>query len=165
MTTEKKERGKLKKGWITAGIIFTIVLISASVPVWYEYEKPVHETQLPEEALHFIKTAYPGTGIAFSKLEFEDYALSYEVILSNGAKLSFRKNGEWTEIKCRKFGIPETVLPEEAISRLKESGISGRITEAKKEGRDFEIEIERESGESMEITFDSKNFTLKDMDF
>ena len=60
-------------------------------------EKEISSGKLPAAAKEFINQYWPSTGIVSSRQERKDY----EVILADGTRLNFDKEGSWFEVEAR----------------------------------------------------------------
>ncbi len=64
-------------------------------------DKAITFNQLPNKAQTFIKKHFANHKVAFVKMDKKILNSDYDVILANGNKLEFDKNGEWTDLDCR----------------------------------------------------------------
>ena len=103
---------KLKRStWAKIIIGAIVVLLLGLSPLYAEYEKPIGENDLPVNALTFLQEHFPNDKVAFAKVDNDYFCRSYEVILSSGAKVGFRRNGEWASVETKyKHTIPRGIV-------------------------------------------------------
>lgn len=84
-------------------------------------DRAVTLDQLPQRAQQFIRQHFAGEQVAFAKRE-RDFLeeTRYEVVFTGGAKVEFRRNGDWNEVDCRYAAVPEAVLPEMLRGKIEE---------------------------------------------
>ena len=114
---------------------------------------------LPETVLAFISEHFQDEKIAFAKEDRDLFKLTYEVVLTDGTKLEFRRNGDWKEIKRHRVSIPEGIVPEEAAAKVNELYPNSVITKAEYDDNDLELELDN----GLELKFD-KSFNLTGLD-
>lgn len=143
----------MKKFIILLACIFSFQLVMA------DNDKPVTIEQLPAKAQNFIKQNFPDSKVAFAKKEKEWRDISYDVVFINGNKLEFDKNGEWTELKCKRTGVPEKAVPVQIVKFVKENYPDAQILKVEKDRYEYEVKLSN----FWEVTFDLK-FNVIDLD-
>ncbi len=76
----------------------------------------IQADQLPAKSQKIIEKCFEGKMIESCKLEKRASLTQYEVVFVNGDKLQFAKNGNCTEVKCKKHAVPDMLVP----SRIRE---------------------------------------------
>ena len=109
--------------------------------------------------MSFIAEHFQDEKIAFAKEDRDLLKMSYEIVLTDGTKLEFRRNGEWKEINRHRNSIPDGIIPQAAADKVNELYPDSFITKA--EYDDGELELELDNG--FELKFD-KNFNLAGLD-
>ena len=79
--------------------------------------------------------------------------MSYEVILTDGTKLEFRRNGEWKEVDRHHDRIPDGIIPQEVIAKILELYPESFVTKAENDSRDLEVELDNR----LELKFDKRH--------
>ena len=137
-------------------IIATIALAAAGTAGYYlanlVYDKAVQLDTLPEKIMTFIDTNFPEEKIAFAKQDRDFLKMTYEVLLTDGTKLEFRRNGEWKEIDRHRAEIPSGIIPAQITAKINELYPDSFITKAERD--DSEVETELDNG--LELKFDSR---------
>lgn len=153
---------KLKRStWAKIIIGAIVVLLLSLSPLYAEYEKPIGENDLPVNALTFLQEHFPNDKVAFAKVDNDYFCRSYEVILSSGAKVGFRRNGEWASVETKyNHTIPPGIVPQQINEYLQTHFPNTVITEISRDRKEYEVELSN----SLELTFDSKSFFLTDYD-
>lgn len=138
-------------------LIIVISLAVAGTAGYYlsnlVHDKAVAPEELPEQALSFLNENFAGAKIAFSKQDRDFLKVSYEVILTDGTKLEFRRGGEWKEIDRHHERIPDGIIPQEVASRILELYPGSFVTKAEKDSRDLEVELDNR----LELKFDKRH--------
>lgn len=97
--------------------------------------------KLPQESQQFIKNYFPSSKIDLIKIEKNIFSTEYEVKLTNNIELKFDGKGNWKKVDCGKRSVPEGLLPTFAKQYVKSNFPNERITEVKREGTRFKIEL------------------------
>lgn len=145
-------------------IILVIISLAAAGTLGYFLSNLVHDKatspeSLPENVLSFITEHFQDEKIAFAKEDRDLLKISYEIVLTDGTKLEFRRNGEWKEINRHRNSIPDGIIPQAAADKVNEQYPDSFITKA--EYDDGELELKLDNG--FELKFD-KNFNLAGLD-
>ena len=145
-------------------IILVIISLAAAGTLGYFLSNLVHDKatspeSLPENVLSFIAEHFQDEKIAFAKEDRDLLKISYEIVLTDGTKLEFRRNGELKEINRHRNSIPDGIIPQAAADKVNELYPDSFITKA--EYDDGELELELDNG--FELKFD-KNFNLAGLD-
>lgn len=144
-------------------ILVVISLVAAGALGYYlanlVRDRATSPEALPENVLTFISEHFQDEKIAFAKEDRDLFKLTYEVVLTDGTKLEFRRNGDWKEIKRHRVGIPEGIVPEKAAAKVNELYPNSVITKAEYDDKDLELELDN----GLELKFD-KSFNLTGLD-
>ena len=125
-------------------IILVIISLAAAGTLGYFLSNLVHDKatspeSLPENALSFITEHFQDEKIAFAKEDRDLLKISYEIVLTDGTKLEFRRNGELKEINRHRNSIPDGIIPQAAADKVNELYPDSFIT--KSEYDDGELEL------------------------
>lgn len=134
-------------------------LLVASVSSMASNDKPIKVSQLPQSAQQILKKNFAGKKVALSKMETGVFDKSYDIIFTNGDKVEFDRNGNWTEIKCKTAAVPATLVPPAIIKYVKDNYPSAKILEIEKDRKEYDVKLSNR----MEITF-NKDFLVVDID-
>lgn len=144
-------------------ILVVISLVAAGALGYYlanlVRDRAIGPEALPEKVLTFISEHFQDEKIAFAKEDRDLFKLTYEVVLTDGTKLEFRRNGDWKEIKRHRISIPEGIVPQEAAAKVNELYPNSAITKAEYDDKDLELELDN----GLELKFD-KSFNLTGLD-
>lgn len=144
-------------------ILVVISLVAAGALGYYlanlVRDRATSPEALPEKVFTFISEHFQDEKIAFAKEDRDLFKLTYEVVLTDGTKLEFRRNGDWKEIKRHRVGIPEGIVPEKAAAKVNELYPNSVITKAEYDDNDLELELDN----GLELKFD-KSFNLTGLD-
>lgn len=117
-------------------------------------DKPVNVNQLPAQAQQFLKTYFSGIEISYAKQDTDLFDRDYTVVLTNGDKVEFDRNGVWKEVDCEHHQVPAGIVPA-AISNFISANHKGQpVVEIKKERRRYEVKLQNDL--DMEFSLDGK---------
>ena len=122
-------------------------------------DKPVTVAQLPAKAQTFLKQNFPNEKVAFAKQEKEFLDTSYDVTFVNGDGVEFDKSGEWTDLKCKRNGVPAKAVPAQITKFVNENHAGAKILSLERDRFSYEVKLSN----FWEIKFD-KQFNVIDMD-
>ncbi len=81
---------------------------------------------------------------------------TYEVIFSNGSKIKFDKDGNWTEIDCKSSsGVPSDLVPKEISNYVKKNYKKYKIKKISVDKGKYQINLSN----GLKVNFD-KNFAV-----
>ena len=83
----------------------------------------------------------------------------YDVVFVNGNGVEFDKNGEWTELDCKRSSVPTKAVPAQITKFVKESHPNATILKLERDRYTYEVKLSN----FWEIKFD-KQFNVIDMD-
>lgn len=147
------------KSLVRKALTVIICIFVANVGVMASNDKPITVSQLPQAAQHVLKTEFNGRKVALSKMESGLISKSYDVIFTNGDKIEFDRNGNWTDIECKKSGVPANLVPSQIRQYVKKNYSSQRIVEIEKKRGSYEVKLSK----GVELTF-NKNFKVTHVD-
>ena len=126
----------MKKLLVALLSVFTMQVAHA------DNDKPVTVAQLPTKAQTFLKQNFPNEKVAFAKMEKE-----------------FLENGEWTDLKCKRGGVPAKAVPAQIAKFVSENHDGAKILKLERDRFSYEVKLSN----FWEIKFD-KQFNVIDMD-
>lgn len=99
--------------------IWTLALAAAFLGLQScDDEKPINPNALPDAAEQFILANFPDASVSSVMKEYDDLSYQYDVYLSDGTAITFKKNGEWKDIENRISGVPTSAIPEKINSYI-----------------------------------------------
>lgn len=149
-----------KKIWIiaiAAAATAAIVLFAADS---IESRKPVDFGSMPQQAKDFMFTHYPGETPVLTVKEFEDLHKEYKVSFKDGTKATFDRRGKWTKIESRTREVPAGIVPAEASAYIERNFPGSVVIEIARERNETEMKLDN----GIELTFDSRDWELTDID-
>lgn len=96
-----------------------------------------NQVALPEAAQQFIAQYFAGTTVV--NVELDDFI--YEVLLSNGVELEFNMNGNWREVDCHTFAVPQGIVPANIENFVGTSYPNNFIVKIEINNQRYEIEL------------------------
>lgn len=140
-------------------LLLLVCLFSLQTAVRADDDRPIAVTQLPASAQQFIKKHFSGNQVAFAKMEKDWFSKSYDVTFTNGNKLEFDENGEWTDIDCKYTSVPAAIVPKAIADYVAQNYKDVRILKIDRDTRDYEVKLSNR----LELKFDLQ-FNLLDID-
>jgi hypothetical protein len=119
-------------------------------------EKIVGEKDLPSTSREFLTTHFPNQKVSFVTEEWNEF----EVILTDGTKVSFDKKGVWNDVDCNANAVPQSVinlLPKAVPDYVAANFPNTFIVEVNKENYGYDIDLSND----LEFKFDKSGKILK----
>lgn len=114
-------------------------------------ERPVSFERLPQKAQRFITTHFPSLTFSYAKYDSDISERNYEVVFTDGTKIDFKHNGEWTKVECsRSTALPKALLSENIVNYIEANFKNHTIREVERDRRGWEVGL---SGD-VELIFD-----------
>ncbi len=133
-------------------IFLLAIFASISTTVFADNDKPITIDQLPASAKQFINNYFSNSKVSFAKMETDLFDKSYEVIFTDGNKVEFNKNGEWTDVDCKFTQVPEGIVPQKIKDYIVTNYKDTKIVEIDHDRKDYEIKLSN----GLELKFDLK---------
>ena len=122
-------------------------------------DKPVSLEQLPAAAQSFLKSHFPSQAVTFASEDRGLISKEYEVLLSDGAKVDFDSDGEWTDVECKLSRVPDAIVPKPITEYVAKSFPQVKILKIERDRRGYELSLSN----GLDIDFD-KQFKVVDID-
>ena len=120
-------------------------------------DKVIEVSQLPQAAQVFVKKYFSSKKVVIAKEDAGLFVSSYDVIFSDGSKLEFDNDGNWTEVKCTP--VPANLVPKQIQAKVNELYPGVQVTKIERDGNGYELKLSNRQ----ELEFDTK-FRLTDID-
>lgn len=147
------------KRFLKASIAALFCLFVVSVNAVASNDKPIEVSQLPQTAQQVLKKDFSKMKIALAKMESGIFDTSYDIIFTNGDKVEFDRNGNWTELKCKYSQVPVRLIPAAINSYVKKNYPSTKVLEIERDRNEYDVKLSN----GIEITF-NKKFQVIDID-
>lgn len=144
---------------IKTTLLSLICLFAMQLPATAGDDKPISISQLPAAAQQMIKKHFPNRKVALAKMESGFFSREYNVIFTNGEKIEFDKNGNWTEIDCKHSSVPASLIPVRIANYVKRNYPECHILKIEADDDEYEVKLSNR----IEITF-NKKFQVTDID-
>lgn len=139
-------------------ILFVVVAMLLSIPSLFAEERVINEKALPKNAKAFIAEHFKMDKISIATEERDGFGKDYKVILTSGVKIEFDKNGNWTDVECkRNRAIPAKIVPEKIAKYVKGRFPSNVITQIDRDRRGIEVELNN----GVELKFNNNGDLIK----
>lgn len=104
--------------------------------------KPIEMKQFPAAAQQMIHDNFSGQKVAMSKSGTTMLlAKNYDVVFTNGDKVEFDRNGDWTEIQCNHSSVPTALVPQGIRDYVKRTYAGSTVKEIEKSGSKYEVKL------------------------
>ncbi len=140
------------KGYVKRAAMAILMLITFTVSTTAGNEKPINVSQLPAKAHQLLNSHFGNKKVAMAKVESGFFSKEYTVIFTNGEKIEFDKNGNWTEISCKRSAVPASIVPAQIRAYVKKNYPGCIILKIEKDDDGYEIDLNNR----IEITFNKK---------
>lgn len=147
------------KRFLKASIAALFCLFVVSVNAVASNDKPIEVSQLPQTAQQVLKKDFSKMKIALAKMESGIFDTSYDIIFTNGDKVEFDRNGNWTELKCKYSQVPVRLIPAAINSYVKKNYSSAKVFEIERDRNEYDVKLSN----GIELTF-NKKFQVIDID-
>lgn len=134
-------------------LILTLLLIVSST--FACNDRPITFNNLPQKAQQFINTHFKNVGMFSAKYDDGEY----EVILKNGTKIEFTRQGEWKDVDCQTSEVPSTIVPSAIRNYVKTQFPNNFIVKIELNHNGYDIELDND----FDLKFDKTgNFLYAD---
>ncbi len=141
--------------------VFAIVVmfLATSVNVSADTDKVVEVSQLPAQAQQILKQHFAQKKVAIAKSDWDWFSKGYDVVFTDGCKVEFDGNGNWTNIDCRRSTVPVKLIPTQILTKVQEMYPSITITEIERDRRGYDVSLSN----GLDLEFNTK-FQVVDVD-
>ena len=129
----------------------TIIMMLCTTLSWADNDKVIEMHQLPTNSQNLIKHHFKGLNISIIKQDTDFLDKSYTVIFDNGARIEFNKKGEWKEIDCGKFYVPEGIIPSKIVTFIKTKYPQAKVVEIDIDDDSKGYDVELDNGITLEF--------------
>ena len=134
-------------------LILTLLLIVSST--FACNARPITFNNLPQKAQQFINTHFKNVEMFSAKYDDGEY----EVILKNGTKIEFTRQGEWKDVDCQTSEVPSTIVPAAIRNYVKTQFPNNFIVKIELNHNGYDIELDND----FDLKFDKTgNFLYAD---
>lgn len=144
---------------IRTTLVSLTCLFAMQLPATAGNDKPISVSQLPAAALQLIKKHFPNRKVALAKMESGFFDREYDIIFTNGEKIEFDKNGNWTEIDCKHTSVPASLIPVRITNYVKRNYPGCHILKIEADDGEYEVKLSNR----IAITF-NKRFQATDIE-
>lgn len=116
--------------------------------------------ELPQVSRTFLNNYFNGNKVSHIKID-KDFLIvdSYDVILTDGTKIEFNRDGEWKEVKSFQQNIPDALIPREVRQYVSQNYPGQKIMTVERGKRKVSVDL----ANGLELKFDL-NGNLIDID-
>ena len=98
---------------------------------------------LPSNARKSLQTNFPKNKISYIKIDKELLKKDkFEAVLTDGSKVEFDHNGNWTEVDCNRNAVPAAYIPAKIRSYLKTNFPAQKVTKIERDRRKYDLELD-----------------------
>ena len=122
-------------------------------------DTPITVDKLPVQAQTFLKTYFGDKRVAYATKDRDLMTVTYEVKYMEGAKVEFRKDGEWKDVDCQRDTVPAAIVPQPVLTFVAEHYPDSHICKVERDRKGYEVKLSNR----LELAFDPK-FRLMEVD-
>ena len=139
--------------------LLAICLVAFMAPAHADNDKPIQVKELPAKAQTILSQHFKNQKVALATIEIGLLEKNYDVVLNNGTKVEFDKNGNLTEIECKQDAVPAALIPNAINTYLRQTYPEYKVRKFETKRNEYEVELSN----GLEITF-NKDFQVIDID-
>lgn len=126
------------KKLLLALVMICGMAVGASAAKTYSHDASV----LPANAARTLKENFKAQ-VSLVKVDKDFGRISeYEVILTDGTEITFKKDGTWENVETRKSGqVPSAFIPKNVAEYLKQNHRGARVVGIEKERSGYDVEL------------------------
>lgn len=141
---------------ILAALLMTALLPAAALA---SDDRPIEVKDLPAAAQQFIRTHFPDAQVSYATVDKELMSKDYKVVFTDGRKVEFSKNGEWTEVKAKTGELPAAIVPQQIRDYVAKHHAGQRVLQIERDRHGYEVKLSN----GVEIDF-NKRFAVVGID-
>lgn len=138
-------------------LALTLVCFCSTQVALADFDKPIAVSQLPQAAQQVLTKHFGGQRVSVAK--YEALERSYDVVLANGTKVEFNKQGTWTGIDGGRSAVPAALVPSAITHYVKTHHAGARIVKIEKLRGYYEVDLSND----VDLTF-NKKYKVVDID-
>lgn len=136
-----------------------LAAISLSLSAYAGDDRPVKFSDLPAAAQMFVNSNFGGVDVLLSKKDRGVMGATYEVMLSDGTKIDFDKEGQWVEVERKTAAVPAAIVPAEITAHIARQHGGATIIGIERDRRGYEVKLNN----GLDVKFD-RNYNMVDID-
>ncbi|MBO7188386.1 MAG: PepSY-like domain-containing protein [Tidjanibacter sp.] len=126
-----------------------IVILLAAIPMLFlqscDTERFIGIADLPEKAATFIQNNFPSADVISVVKDYDDLSYTYDVVLSDGTMIEFKRSGEWKDVDARTSKVPDAIVPADILNYVQTNYEGNYIVDISRDIRyDVELDNKRE---------------------
>ncbi len=106
-----------------------------------DQERRISFDNLPSMAQTFVTDNFPSQKVAIAKAEGYLWNTTYTVMLTNGNKLTFDKDGKWQKIACSYKNMPLSIIPQYITTNIAKQHPEAHIREISRDEKNFYVKL------------------------
>lgn len=123
--------------------IFAGLLLMAALPsaAFASDDRPIEVRELPAAAQQFIQTYFPGVQVSYATVDSQLMSKDYKVVFTDGRKVEFAKNGEWTEVEAKHAEMPVGIVPQQIRNYIAKHHAGQAVRQIERDRRGYEVKL------------------------
>ncbi len=144
-------KASLTKTVLAAALLVVLSTLAVAAPP----KAPANASSLPLTAQKMIKKHFPNAKIAHIEAKNALLSKSYNVTFTNGYKIAFDRNGDWTKVDCKRSAVPSGLIPKTISEYVKRHHRNAKVNVIEKDRGKYNISLSN----GLDVWFD-KNFAV-----
>lgn len=124
-------------------ILIAFAIFASAVAANAE-DKVITFGELPQSAQEFSNATFKGKKIASAQREtilFGSITEGYKVVFTDGTKIEFDSDGNWTEVSAKTSVVPAELVPDRITKYVAENFKGSPVIELKKKPYGYKIKL------------------------
>ncbi len=122
-------------------LVLLACLFATHTLVKADNDKPIQVSQMPQKAQTFIQQHFGDCKVAMAKMESDFLQKSYDVIFTNGNKVEFDRQGDWTDVDCKFTVVPEAIVPAAIRRYVADNYPDATIVQIELDRSNYEVQL------------------------
>lgn len=114
-------------------VLLTTVMVAMGAHAVDEDMQEINPDKLPKFTQSIIKSYFPGAKVVTAMKEKSKIRNAYDVLLDNGVKCEFDKDGQWIMVDAGDLLIPDRMVPGKVVMYLSQNGLTSPVVKMQKE--------------------------------
>lgn len=133
-------------------LLLADLMLTGILSLYADRDVPVNVDQLPAAAQTTLRQCFADLQVVLAKRETGLFNKGYEVVFSNGNKIEFDAQGQWTDVECKQGTVPDALVPAAVRQHLSTNYPQARVIKLERNTRRTEVELSN----GLELTFNAK---------
>ncbi|MEG0807843.1 MAG: PepSY-like domain-containing protein [Alistipes sp.] len=132
--------------------LFAALVVVALTTSVFAKGRPITVAELPAAAQQFLKSHFANHEVSYVTMSDELFDKDYKVVLADGCRIEFAKDGTWEEVDCKRGTIPAAIVPQQISDYMIKHHPKRTISSIERDRRGYEVKTDN----GLELEFNQK---------